>query len=218
MMQFLLSPAAMKPLAVHRKPQPHVHPDLIWRADLKLIGADPCMVLQEQHSQYIMVLCGLTQENFRDFPTLIQDRFWREATALCKQANLFDTPVLAKHLNDLAGTQHYLPDPEPPEEGKLLKVMEKLERRFLYDRQPLPKDGKEAFAFGFQINTRLPKIPQMQGQSNPAEVLGNLCLNLVETAVEQERKANDPVVSVEDNIVTVNFGQRQGSQGTKKST
>jgi len=208
MIQFNLSKNLAKPLARHLKPAKVIQPDLVWRADVALIGAYVCIVMQEQHSQYIMVLCGLNQEDFANFPQLFRERFWREAAALCRQANLYDNATLHSCLNALCEQQYYQLDPEPLEEGKITKVMEKLERLFLHERHPLPTDGKSAFSFGFQINTRLPKAAQLAGQANAAEVMGNICLNLIEAELARQAKANNPVLSVADNIVTVNFGQR----------
>lgn len=209
MMHFNLTKELAKPLSKHLKPARLLQPDLIWRGDIALIGSDLCVVMQEQHSQYIMVMCGLRNEDFTHFPILFRDRFWREAAAICKQGNVYDTQVLAKYLNQLCEKQYYQLDPEPLEEGKLTKVMEKLERRFLYDRLPLPVDGRAAFEFSFQINSKQAKIEQGKGKLSPAEMLGNICLNLIEIRMEEEKKAADPVLFEEDNIVRVDFARRR---------
>jgi len=208
MIQFMLSRHLAKSLARHLKPAKAIQPNLVWRADIALIGAEVCVVMQEQHSQYVMVFCGLSDQDFARFPELFKERFWREAAALCKQANIFDNGTLYTCLNALCEEQVYQLDPELLEEGKIPKVIEKLERLFLYEKQPLPTDGKSAFTFGFRINTSLPKAAQIQGQSNAAENLGNMCLNMIEMEVERQKQANDPVISVADNIVTVDFGRK----------
>ena len=207
MMRILVTRELAKALGRHVKPARTGEADLLWRADLKIIGMEPCVVLQEQQTQYILLLCGLSGEDFARFPQLLQDRFWRELASICQQAGLYDKATLIESLQALSEEQFYHLDPEPPEEGKIISVMEKLERRVLHDDLPLPTDGKAAFDFGFLINTRLSKQAAQNGDSNPAEGLGNLCLNLIEMRQEAE-KVQSLVVSVDDNVVSVDFSRR----------
>ncbi len=206
MMRILVTRELAKALGRHVKPARNGDADLLWRADLKIIGMEACVVLQEQQTGYILLLCGLNADQFASFPQLLQDRFWRELASICQQAGLYDKAKLIESLQALATEQHYQLDPEPPEEGKIISVMEKLERRVLYDNLPLPVDGRSAFDFGFLINTRLSKQAAQNGDSNAAEGLGNLCLNLIEMRLEAENLS--PVVSIDDNVVSVDFSRR----------
>ena len=212
MMLIEVSKELAKPLARHVKPTPPIdsknHPDLFWRAELVQIGVDTCVVAQEQFTQYILVLCGLDRESFERFPQFIGERIWREATAICKQAELYDTPTLSKHLKTVIDEQQYRMNPEPLEEGKLLSVIEKLERRFVHDRKPLPVDGKSAFEFGFAINSRRPKVEQLDDKPTAAEAFGNLCLNLVENLMRGELDQIEACMPAADNIVRIDFSQR----------
>lgn len=216
MIRFELSKTLAKPLSAHLRPPQEGAVDLIWRADAALIGSDLCVVAQEQYSQYIMVFCGLRSEDFANFPQLFCDRFWREAAAICKQAGLHDTITLAKQLQAMGKEQCYQLDREPLEEGKLTKTIEKLERRLLYDRLPLPTDGKAAFEFSFAINSKKSASQQQAGQPSAAEVFGDLCLNLIDAALEAKgaQQTEDPVahanvVSIQNNIVTVDFARQR---------
>ncbi|MCG8317340.1 MAG: hypothetical protein MI976_29330 [Pseudomonadales bacterium] len=208
MIQFLVTKDLAKALGNHLKPAKHLAPDLCWRGDIVQIGTQLCVVMQEQHSQYIMVFCGLSKTDFANFPLLFKDRFWRQAAALCKQLELFEVPVLTKHLSQMCEEQTFALDPEPIEEGRLMKAMEKLERRFLYERQPLPIEGKDAFEFGFHFNSRKPGPDENQSDAN--EALISICINFIEKGIEDERKANDPVLSVSDNLVCVDFSRWRG--------
>jgi len=208
MMQLYLSNALAKPLGKHLKPAKRLQPDLVWRADIAQIGAHVCVVAQEQHSQYVMVLCGLGESDFQRFPELFQERFWHELAAICKQAGIYDTGTLVAQLSELADEQHYQLDPEPLEEGRLTRTLEKLERGVLYENQPLPLDGRAAFEFSYAINARQSKEDRTNGNSSPAETLGNICLNLIENAMERERqKPLESITSVEDNIIKVDFSR-----------
>jgi len=209
--QIDLSKALAKPLARHMKPPPAGVPDMVWRADVAMIGAENCVVAQEQHTQYVLVFCGLTGEDFQQFPELFRQRFCRELAAICKQANLYDNKTLIAELSAICDNPYYRLDPEPLEEGKIPKVIEKLERLFLYEKQPLPVEGKAAFEFGFQINSRKPKSGGDSDAPNPAEAMGNLCLNLIETSLARFEQSKPVVLSSEDNVVRVDFG-RQRSQ------
>ena len=151
-----------------------------------------------------MVLCELDADDFARFPDLFRERFCREAAAICKQAGIYDNATLLQHLAAMFEAQHYHLDPEPIEEGRITKVFESLERRFLHERQPLPLDGRSAFEFSFHFNGKKPKPNGDEYKPSAAEALGNLCLNLIESRIPPS-----PVVSEIDNIVRVDFaGQR----------
>jgi len=209
MILFNLSRELSKALFKHMT-KPAGDPDLVWRAHAAQIGGDTCIVAQEQYSQYIMVFCGVTAKDFANFPAYFLDRFWREASAICRQSPLFDVATINEHLMALGQSQAYRQDPEPLEEGKLIKVMEKLERLFLYDRKPLPYTGKEAFEFGFAINSRRPKADMDAGKPTAAEALGDICLNLIELRIlEQREKVLESVISEQDNIINVDFARNR---------
>lgn len=212
MMLIEVSRELAKPLARHVKPvAPLVSKsplDLLWRAEMVQIGVDTCVVAQEQYTDYILVLCGLAGKDFERFPQLIGERLWREAAAICRQAELYDTPTLIKHLKSVIDEQQYRMNPEPVEEGKLLNVIEKLERQFVYDRKPLPRDGKSAFEFGFAINSRKPKLDQLDEKPTAAEAFGNLCLNLLEIQMQVEPEKIEASKPAADNIVRIDFSKR----------
>ena len=209
MILFNLSKQLIKPMFRHVKSVSAENADLVWRAHVALIGTDTCIVAQEQHSQYIMVFCGVSSKELAEFPEYFTNRFWREATAICQQANLYDKETITNYIKQICQEQVYRLDPEPLEEGKMTKVMEKLERRFLIERKPLPIDGREAFEFGFAVNSKVPKAEQTNNAPNAAEAMGNICLNLIELAMQREQdQVLEAITSVEDNIVTVDFSRR----------
>ena len=208
MIRFDLSKALAKPLGKHLKPAKVFEPELWWRAELAVIGAEICVIAQEQYTQYIMVLCALENDDFSRFPQLFRERFCREAAAICKQAGLYDNKTLMTQLGKLLEAQHYQLDPEPLEEGKLTKVIEKLERRYLYDGVPLPSDGRSAFEFSYPINSRKPKT-QSDEQPSAAEAMGNLCLNLIEDLIAKEQPEIPEIISSDDNIVRVDFARQR---------
>ena len=209
MIEIALSKALAKPLAKHLKPTQIWEPDLYWRADVALIGSEICIVAQEQYSQYVMVLCGLSGDDFRSFPQLFRERFCREAAAICKQAGLYDNRTLTTELMALCEEQHYHLDPEPIEEGRITSVLEKLERMFLYEQKPLPTDGRSAFEFTFPINSRHPKTGPDGQQPSAAEAIGNLCLNLIEDRFANAQTKTSAVLSTVDNIVQVDFARQR---------
>lgn len=209
MIQIDFSKALAKPLARHLKPAQVAVPDLYWRADVAMIGAESCIVMQEQYTQYLMVFCGLKGEEFQQFPELFRQRFCRELAAICMQANLYDNKTLIAELSAICDKPYYRLDPEVIEEGKIPKVIEKLERMFLYDNQPLPVEGKAAFEFGYKINSRNPKSSDQESPS-AAEALGNLCLNLIETSLAEFEEPKPVVLSSEDNVVRVDFSRQCG--------
>lgn len=216
MMLINVSRELAKPLAKHIKPvkaldSKSLQPDFLWRAEVAQIGVDICVVAQEQYTNYILVLCGLVKDDFEHFTQLFAERIGREAIAICMQAGLYDSPTLSKYIKSLMGEQQYQLDPEPIEEGRLINVVEKLERRFIYDRKPLPTDGKSAFEFGFDINSRRPKTDQREDKPSAAEAFGNLCLNLIEIQIQAEQekiKANMPAA---DNIVRIDFSRQRNA-------
>ncbi len=209
MIEFTLTKDLAKPLSRFIKPAKKVQADLTWKGDIALIGSQPCVVMQELNSHYIMVFCDVRKGDFTHFPNFFRQRFWREAAAICKQANLYDTQLLINQLTLLCEEQHYQLDRDDQEEGPITKVMEKLERLFLYEKQPLPVDGKSAFEFSFQMNTRRPKTKQIENPESPAEALGNLCLNLIEQNIQREKQKPQLIHTISDNVVTVNFAQRR---------
>ncbi|WP_221794521.1 hypothetical protein [Oceanobacter mangrovi] len=198
-----------KPLARHIRSGAPTSPDLYWRADLVVIGTEPCVVAEEIQTGYVMVFCCLDERDFGRFPQLFRDRFWRELAAICKHTGAYDSQTLASGFQALFADQYYHHDPYPIEEGRVLKASEKLERHFLYKQQPLPADGRSAFEFGFAFNSR-------QGRNKDAptalEMMGNHCLNWLEQYLEENPAVAEPdlpvaVTSIEDNIVTVDFGR-----------
>ena len=205
MIQIKVSKTLAKPLSKHLKPLITQQPDLLWRADVIMVGADTCIVLQEQYTQYLMVICGLDKADFSEFPDFFRERFCREMMAICKQANLYDDRTLLQHLSALCAEPSIALDPDPLEEGPISNTFERLERRFLHDHEPLPTDGRSAFKFSFPLNTQRPK----QAADNipvAAENLGNLCLNLIE---EQLENTAPKIISEQDNIVRVDFARHR---------
>lgn len=212
MIQIDVSRALAKPLARYVKPVQQNLPNMIWRADIALIGSESCIVAQEQYTQYLMVLCGLSRVQFQAFPELFRTRFCSEMLAICRQANLYDDKTLAAELSTLYDDQYYQLDPEPIEEGPITRAIEKLERQFLYDHKPLPVDGRSAFEFSFVLNRRRPKpAPSKRSgnreQPSPAEAMGNLCLNLIEDQLANAPTTESVVMSTTDNVVQVDFAR-----------
>lgn len=208
MIQFNISKALAKPLGKFIKPAKHSEGGLIWRADIAQIGLKSCVVLEEQNSRYVMVLCGLKKGDFANFPNVFQQRFWRESAAICKRLALYDTSTLAKYLQMVGQVQRYQLDTEPMEQGRIVEVKDELERRFLRQPDLLPVDGKSAFEFAFSINNRKPTSDQMAGVS-AVEALAEICLNLIEVAMEQETSyaSRNRIAACGDNVVRVDFSR-----------
>jgi len=212
MIQFYASKGLAKVLGPHLKPAKVLEPSLLWRADVAQIGADTCVVAQEVYSNYVMVFCGLGRDEFRRFPEIFRERFWREATALCLQGTNFEQSSLIYYLSALCEEQHYQLDPLPQEEGRITQVTEKLERQFLHDGKPLPIDGKSAFRFGIDVNGNKRQREGQDGKPSAMELFRGLCLDLVEYHMEQdkrEKSANSAVISEVDNVVTVDFARNR---------
>lgn len=210
MIQISVSKPLAKPLGRHLKPARDLLPDLYWYAEVEMFGAFPCVVAQEQYTQYLMVFCALTEDDFSGFPQLFRERFCREAAAICKQAGLYDDQTLTTHLAALCEEQHIHLNPEPMEEGPISRTFEQLEHLFLYDRLPLPRDGRAAFEFTFPLNNRKPKGDRAMDKPRAAEAMGDLCLNLVEDRLAGAQ-AKPAVMSVSDNIVRVDFARQRNS-------
>lgn len=210
MIQIDLSKALVKPLGRYVKPARRVEPDLYWRADVAMIGSQLCVVAEEQYTRYVIVFCGLNNDDFARFPTLFGERFCREAAAICKQAGLLDDQTLIRQLTALWDTQHLQLDPEPMEESAITRLFEKLERRFLHEHRPLPGDGRSAFEFTYPINSRRPKNDPTGDQPSAAEAIGNLCLNLIEARMASETASL--VMSKDDNVVRVDFSRQRDYQ------
>lgn len=212
MIQFYVSKGLAKVLGPHLKPAKNMEPTLLWRAEVAQIGTDTCVVAQEVYSNYVMVFCGLGKDEFRRFPDIFRERFWREATALCLQGTSFDQGSLIHHLSALGEEQYYQLDPLPQEEGRITQVTEKLERLFLHDGEPLPIDGKSAFRFGIEVNGSKAKRAEASGKPSAMEAFRGLCLDLVEQMIEQDQNqesSNSAVISEVDNVVTVDFGRNR---------
>jgi hypothetical protein len=205
MIQFFLTRDLAKPLGKHLKPARLQASDLIWQADIAMIGTQPCVVAHEQQSNYIMVMCGLTETEFSNFPDYFAERFWREALAICMQVARHERPVLEKYLKALCQQQHFQLDPAPMEEGKISQTLEKLERLFLHEKEPLPESAREAFAFGVRINTRPRRSREQEPSLSPMDILGNICMTLIEERMAAEKQAMNPVITRENNIVRVDF-------------
>lgn len=210
MFQVLTSKTLIKPLAKLVKPAKITQAAFSWRAELALIGDQACVVVEELYSHYIMVFCGIDNQDFAHFQDLFSDRFCREMSAICAQANLYDSTTLFKLILPMTQPQHYQLDPEPLEEGKIIKTIEKLERQFLYEKRALPINGKAAFEFTFAMNNRTAKSADAVNKRSPAQVIGDYCLNLVEEKMRnspQPTESKNPLVSERrDNIIQVDFG------------
>ena len=212
MMQFFVSKELAKGLGPHVKPVKNLEPSLLWRADMTQIGTDICVVAQEVYSKYVMVFCGLDRDGFRNFPELFRERFWREGTALCLQGTGFEQDALIGSLSSLCDQQHYQLDPVPREEDRIMNITEKLERQFLYEKQPLPINGKAAFKFGIQVNGHKREREGQVAAPSPMELFRGACLDLVEHVLEESEnsvQANSAVISEIDNVVTVDFGRNR---------
>lgn len=212
MIQIYLSAALAKPLSRHLQPARNLDPVLQWRADIAFIANEPCIVAHELFSNYIMVFCALSKEDFVTFPDLFRDRLWREAMAICSQSDLLDREQLGKALMTLCTLQSYSLDPEEPEIGRISKTIEKLERRFLYDKLPLPADGRSAFEFTLAINSQKAVKGERAGQPTAMETLGNLLLGQVARNLTSAEPAESPVIGIEDNIVKVDFSAQRKSR------
>lgn len=208
MIRIDISKPLAKPLAAHIGPAKQGLPSLAWRADVAMIGAQPCVVAEEQFSRYVMVLCDLGKEDFLRFPELFRERFCSELAAICGQADLHNKQTLFVELNRLCEPQHFQLDPEPLEEGRISKTIDRLERRLVLDKQPLPVDGRAAFEFTFPINAGRKGRDKGNEAPNAAEILGNLCLKMIERQLES-RQPEALIVSEVENVVRVDFARQR---------
>jgi len=203
MMQIDLTKSLTKLLFSHIKPVHHPHPDLHWRTESAIIGDDFCVVAQEVNTRYLMVMCGLDREDIKYFPEYFARRISNEVIIMCRNIGLPDNKPLREYINGIAIEQFYCMDPEAVTDSTLLKLLNKLERRFLQDRVPLPLTPVEALEFTFPFICSVRK----KGQPSPAEALAERCRILVGEKMRLE--ANRSVLSVEDNIVTLDFGRNR---------
>lgn len=153
------------------------------------------------------MLCNLSADDFISFPGLFSDRLFREALALCKQAKLYEKQELTRKLAKIVTPQQVQLDPEPIEDGKILKVIESLERRYLLEGQDLPSSGRQAFEFGLKFNNRKSSSDKPM-KLNPAQRMANLCLNLI-AELPDESPIMPEILSEEANIVRVDFGRNR---------
>tara|TARA_B100000287_G_scaffold413218_1_gene444492 strand:- start:1191 stop:1805 length:615 start_codon:yes stop_codon:yes gene_type:complete len=202
MMQIDLTKTLTKVLFQHIKPARHPQPDLHWRTESALIGSDFCVAAQEVNTGYLMVMCGLDKHDIRYFPEYFARRMSSEIIIMCRNIGLPDNKPLREYISRMALQQFYCMDPEVVSGGPLLKILEKLERRFLHEKQPLPVEADAALEFTFPLNC---SIPRDESKPSAAQALAERCRILVGEQMKLE--ANKSVISTEDNIVRVDFSQ-----------
>lgn len=213
MIQFNFSQTLAEPLTRFVKPGKHVEADLIFRAEMAQVGSETCIVLEEQHSRYIMVLNGLGKGDFTHFPKFFRQRFWREATAICKRFVQYDTATLAKYLNIVAKKQSYIGESSLLQNERLEAVIEEFRHHFLKEGKELPMDGKSVFEFSFAINSRPQESSQDNTKTNAVDAFADICLKLIEETMEKDEDEDDfsegdsenKVVATDSNVVKVNF-------------
>ncbi|WP_018415594.1 DUF6933 domain-containing protein [Teredinibacter turnerae] len=207
MIRIDISKTLAKPLGAHIRPATSTTAEFSWRAELAIIGTERCVVAQEIFTGYVLVLCNLSADDFNSFPALFSDRLFRETLALCKQAKLYEKQELTRKLAQIVAPQQVQLDPEPIEDGKILKVIENLERRYLLEGQDLPRSGRQAFEFGLKFNNRKSSSDKPL-KLNPAQRMANLCLNLI-AELPDDSPIMPEILSEEANIVRVDFARNR---------
>lgn len=206
MIVFNLSQALTKVLSSHLKPVKNILPSLHWDLELITIGLDQCVIACERNTQYIMLFCAMSREQFLHFPELFQDRFWREVMALSPQISQRDKNAFIRYLLTASDDQYYQLNPNPLEEGKLHTIIENLEYRTIAEKVALPADGKAALQYTLPINGRKRK----NSDSSPLENFRDICLSMAEEVRIHEQHLKDiasPITGREENIVKVDFNK-----------
>ncbi len=184
MIQFHLS----KDLAIDLAIQPQASTDtdpgaMHWYAHRVTISRRKCVIAMEQQSRYAMVFCGLTKQDFVQFPSLFQERLWREVcviTQLEEPLPAADVELLPDLALSLCAEQHYQPGHDRSVTSHINQVKEHLEAAVLYDGYPLPVDDDDALQFGIQTNQMLRKCKGDKDYFVPLQVFGDFWLGLLQ--------------------------------------
>lgn len=159
-------------------------PTMIWFAHLVKIQGVQCIITVEQHTRYVMVFCGLSNNDLMSFHTIFQDRLWREVFAICQEGNENIIHHLAKHIIDLGQKQEYEMDYDRSVYSLMRLVVADLESRVFDHNLALPVDCGDAFEFGVEINNALRNLSDNQLKNfTPIESFKRQCLGLLDDVV-----------------------------------
>ncbi len=213
MIQFHLSKDLATDLAIQPQASSDADPgSMHWYAHRVTISRRKCIIAMEQQSRYAMVFCGLTKQDFVQFPSLFQERLWREvcaATQLESPLSAADIELLSDLALSLCAEQHYQPGHDRSVTSHINQVKEHLEAAVLYDGYPLPVDDDDALSFGIQANQMLRKCKGDKDYFVPLQVFSDFWLGLLRhlngeqpTSRQSSTGSTQPLP---DNVISVNF-------------
>ncbi|TVZ37969.1 hypothetical protein P886_2318 [Alteromonadaceae bacterium 2753L.S.0a.02] len=209
MIKFNISKSLSDALSNHLQPEKSRTPNLIWNAELITVGTELCVVTLEHYSEYVMVFCGLERRDFLHFPSLFQERFWREVSVLCPEIKKQERNAFANHLLRMTDEQYYQMEPTPSNQHKILTVAEHLEYLSIVEGKPLPIDCQSAFEYGLRFNDD--ENDEFSEKISPVELFRDICKHFVEEFRYHERvkKGDSPLVlGRSENVIRVDFKKK----------
>ncbi|WP_145999230.1 hypothetical protein [Oceanicoccus sp. KOV_DT_Chl] len=135
--------------------------------------------MMEKESRYAMVFCGLTQAEFKRFPSLFQERLWQEALQVCNHFTEKQYALLSDTLLSIANQQQFIIGHDRSVNAHINQVTELLEILVTYQEHPLPTNRHDAFNFGLRANKMLRKRQLDKDYFVPQEKFVAVCQQLI---------------------------------------
>ncbi len=204
MIEFKLTKDLAKDLAMLPQKTPDQSPSrmagsagaMVWYAHRVTIGRRKCIIAMERQSRYAMVLCGLTQATFVNFPKLFKERLWREACAVTQ----LQKPLPAGEVSLISGLalefcqqMEFSRETDRSVQSHIRQVKEQLFYMVNDDNEPLPLTDEDAIRFGLSVNRTLRKCKGDVEYFVPLEVFSDFWLGRVQQVLGKPIKASEEV-------------------------
>lgn len=153
-------------------------PAMTWYAHRVTVGGHQCIITMEATTRYAMVFCGMRAADFECFPSLFQERLWREIFGVCEGIPEGDMNQLSAIVLNICEQQCYQAGHDRSVTAHIKQVAGQLE--FMYHNgEALPVDRQAAFNFGVGINKTVRKRRGEKDYFLPEEAFQDLCGELI---------------------------------------
>jgi len=180
MIQFHLTKKLAKDMKEHVQLSTEVnHQAMQWYANIVTVARRKCIIAMELQSRYVMIFCGMTKEEFEQFPKTFQERLWREVLALCEEeVNENVLTRISDQVLCLANEQNYQEGHDRSVSTHINQVAQSLEIYVQYQGYDLPVSSAAAFEFGVRENQMIRKRKEDKDYFRPIEVFREFWLHL----------------------------------------
>ncbi len=151
---------------------------MTWYAHRITIARRKCIIVMEENTRYVMIFCGMTKLEFKDFPRIFFERLVVEATMIVADFDKKKSQAFFEFLEKICAKQVFQVAINRSVQSHINQVSQDLKMDVEWKGNELPVDVEGAISFGLLMNQLLRKRKGDKDYFVPLESFQLLCMNL----------------------------------------